>query len=298
MYSAKAIGKGRYEIFDSKMRANTVARLQLESELRRGLERREFEVYYQAVVALETEKILGFEALVRWNHSTRGQIPPGEFVIVAEETGLIVPLGKWVFETACQQARIWQTRFAGTDPLSININLSVRHFLQLDLVEHCRTVLNETQLSHSSLTLEVTESAMMPEPETAIKVMRQLKSLGVKLALDDFGTGYSSLSHLHRFPLDSLKIDRSFIARMMEDDEIVHTIITLGRNMGLNVIAEGVETVEQADKLRKLGCEYAQGYFFSIPLNASAATDLLMAKQFIPPQIPDAPFDTYSLILD
>jgi len=298
MYSAKARGKGCYEIFDSDMRANTIARLQLEDELQRGMERQEFEVYYQAVVGLETEKILGFEALVRWNHSSRGMIPPCEFVPVAEETGLIVRLGQWVFETACQQARIWQTRFAAEVPLSININLSSRHFLQSDLIRHCKSVLNETQLSHSSLILEVTESAMMSDPETAISMMRQLKSLGIKLALDDFGTGYSSLSYLHRFPLDSLKIDRSVVARIMEDDEIIRIIITLGRNLGIKVIAEGVETIEQVKKLRQLGCKYAQGYFFSVPLNASAATDLLMEKQFIPVSGPDVQFDDLSMISD
>ena len=297
MYSAKAIGKGRYEIFDSNMRANAVARLQLENELRRGMERQEFEIYYQTVVALETEKIIGFEALIRWNHSARGITPPGEFIPIAEETGLIVPLGQWVFETACQQARIWQTRFAA-NPLSININLSARHFLQSDLVKYCRTVLKETQLSESSLVLEVTESAMMPDPETAIEVMRQLKSLGIRLAMDDFGTGYSSLSYLHRFPLDCLKIDRSFISRMMEDDEIVRTIITLGRNLGLQVIAEGVETTRQVAKLRQLGCEYAQGFVFSIPINASEATDLLMAKQFHPLPSPDAPLGKYPTLTD
>jgi len=297
MYSAKAIGKGRYEIFDSNMRANAVARLQLENELRRGVERQEFEIYYQTVVALETEKILGFEALIRWNHSTRGVIPPSEFIPVAEETGLIVPLGQWAFETACQQARIWQTRFAANQ-LSVHINISARHFLQSDLVEYCKTVLHNTQLSESSLVLEVTESAMMPDPEAAIEVINQLKSLGIHLALDDFGTGYSSLSYLHRFPLDCLKIDQSFISRMMEDDEIVRTIITLGRNLGLRVIAEGVETRMQVEKLRQLGCQYAQGYIFSIPVNASEATDLLMAKQFGPLPPPDASISEFPMLTD
>ncbi|MBN2241104.1 MAG: EAL domain-containing protein [Acidobacteria bacterium] len=297
MYSAKALGKGRYEIFDSDMRANAVARLQLENELRRGMEKQEFEIYYQPVVALRTRKITGFEALIRWNHCARGVIPPGEFIPVAEETGLIVALGQWVFETACQQARIWQTRFGATQ-LSININISARHFLQSNLVEYCRNVLHETQLSESSLVLEVTESAMMPDPDTAIEVMRRLKSFGIKLAMDDFGTGYSSLSYLHRFPLDCLKIDKSFISRMMEDDEIVRTIITLGRNLGLQVIAEGVETESQIERLMQLGCSYAQGYIFSIPVHASEATDLLMAEQFHPPTLADAAFGEYSLMTE
>lgn len=275
MYSAKALGKGHYEIFDANMRANTIARLQLETELRRGIERKEFENYYQVIVNLNTGKIWGFEALIRWRHATRGILSPGEFIPVAEETGLIVPLGQWVLESACQQMRIWQARFLNDPPLMISVNLSARHFLQPDLIQQCGAVLYETHLSHSSLNLEVTESAMMPDPETAIELMHQLRVLGIKIALDDFGTGYSSLSYLHRFPLDSLKIDRSFVSRIMEDDEIVRTIITLGRNLGLRLIAEGVETAEQATKLRELGCEFAQGFYFSVPVNAQEATDLI-----------------------
>lgn len=286
MYSAKAVGKGRYEIFDANMRANTIARLQLENELRRGLERKEFENYYQVIVSLTTGTIWGFEALVRWKHSARGVISPKEFIPVAEETGLIVPLGQWVLETACQQMRIWQTRFLDDPPLLISVNLSARHFLQSDLVQQCRAVLYETQLSHSSLNIEVTESAMMPDPESAIELMHQLKDLGIKIALDDFGTGYSSLSYLHRFPLDSLKIDRAFVSRIMEDDEIIRTILTLGRNLGLKVIAEGVETVEQVMKLQELGCEFAQGYYFSVPVNAQEATDLLAARHHWPTSKP------------
>jgi diguanylate cyclase (GGDEF)-like protein/PAS domain S-box-containing protein len=278
MYHAKATGKGGYEIFDATMRANTIARLQLETELRRAIERKEFENYYQVIVSLETGKILGFEALVRWKNLTRGLVAPTKFMAIAEETGLIVPLGKWVLEAACQQMRIWQARFADDPPLLISVNLSAKHFLQADLLEQCRTVLYETQLSHNSLHLEVTESAMMPDPEAAIDLMHQLKALGINIALDDFGTGYSSLSYLHRFPLDSLKIDRSFISRMMEDDEIVRTITTLGRNLGLKLIAEGVETIDQIAKLQELGCQFAQGYYFSVPINAQEATDLLAAK--------------------
>lgn len=279
MYSAKASGKGRYEVFDANMRATAIARLQLETEFRRAIERREFENYYQVIVSLQTGRVCGFEALVRWKSTTRGLISPGEFITMAEETGLIVPLGQWVLETACQQMRIWQARFTEDPPLSINVNLSARHFLQSDLLQQCRAILYETQLSNSSLNLEVTESAMMPDPEAAIDLMVQLKELGIKIALDDFGTGYSSLSYLHRFPLDSLKIDRSFVSRIMEDDEIVRTILTLGRNLGLRVVAEGVETLDQVKKLQDLGCEYAQGYYFSVPVTAQEATDLLAAEQ-------------------
>jgi diguanylate cyclase (GGDEF)-like protein/PAS domain S-box-containing protein len=275
MYSAKSHGKGRYEFFDSNMRANTIAKLQLETELRRSIEQREFENYYQVIVSLNTGRIYGFEALIRWRHATRGIVAPNEFIPVAEETGLIVPIGRWSLESACQQMRIWQARFHNDPPLMISANLSQRYFLQPDIAQQCSSVLFETQLSNTSLNIEVTESAMIVDPESAIQLMRQLKSLGIRIALDDFGTGYSSLSILHRFPLDSVKIDRSFIARIMEEDEMVKTIIALGRSLGLNVIAEGVETAAQAMKLRELGCEFAQGFYFSVPINAREATDLL-----------------------
>jgi diguanylate cyclase (GGDEF)-like protein/PAS domain S-box-containing protein len=282
MYSAKALGKGRYEIFDANMRANTIAKLQLDTEFRRAIERREFENHYQAIVSLDTGKILGFETLVRWRHATRGLVSPKEFIPIAEETGLIVPLGQWVLETACQQMRFWQSRFQEDPPLLLSVNLSARHFLQPDLVQQSRKALYQSQLSPGSLIFEVTESAMMPDPEAAIQVMNQLKSMGIQIALDDFGTGYSSLSYLHRFPLDSLKIDRAFISRTMEDDEIIRTILTLGRNLGLKVVAEGVETAEQVKKLQNLGCEFAQGFFFTDAVTAQVATDLLAAKKCWP----------------
>jgi diguanylate cyclase (GGDEF)-like protein/PAS domain S-box-containing protein len=296
MYSAKAAGKGCFQIFDADMRANTMARLQLEIELRRAIERMEFQNYYQVIVSLKTGEILGFEALVRWRNPARGIIPPDDFIPVAEETGLIMPLTQRVLQTACQQMRIWQARFEDDPPLLISVNLSARHFFQPGLVQLCRTILHETQLPHSSLNIEVTESAMMPNPEAAIDVMHQLKSLGVKIALDNFGTGYSSLSYLHRFPLDSLKIDRSFVARMLEDDEIVRTILSLGRNLGLKVIAEGAETEEQIEKLQNLGCELAQGYYFSVPINAQEATDLLAAMHHWPYHSKNGLRDRWSVV--
>ncbi len=281
MYSAKSIGKGRYEIFDSKMRADVLARLQLESELRRAIERKEFENHYQAIVSLKTGKICGFEALVRWKNPARGLTQPNDFISVAEETGLIVPLGQWVLETACQQMHIWQACFEEDPPMEISVNLSSRHFLQSDFTERCSSVLSDTNLPHSSLNIEITERAMMPNPDVVIDLMHSLKSLRIKITLDDFGTGYSSLSYLHRFPLDCLKIDCSLIARLHEDNEIVRNILTLGRNLGMRVIAEGVETAEQVERLYALGCEFAQGYYFSTPVNAQRATDLLAAKRHL-----------------
>jgi predicted signal transduction protein with EAL and GGDEF domain len=278
MYSAKALGKGRYVIFDSRMRAETLARLKMEDELRRALDRKEFENYYQAILSLNTGKICGFEALVRWKNPERGLTLPNEFLPVAEETGLIVPLGKWILETACKQMHMWQAFFKEDPPLLISVNLSSRQFLRTDLPQLCGSILREADLPQNSLNIEITENAMMPDPETVIDLMQNLKSLGIKITLDDFGTGYSSLSYLHRFPLDCLKIDRSFIARIEENDEIVYNILTLGQNLGMKVIAEGVETAEQVELLRELGCEYAQGYYFSRPVNAQEATDLLAGK--------------------
>ncbi len=279
MYNAKAMGKGRYEVFDPKMRARVVAKKQMSTELQKAFDRNELEIHYQSVVALETGKIWGFEALIRWHHPARGTILPSEFLPIAEDSGLIVAIGKWVLESACRQMRAWQSRFPDDPALLISINLSPRQLLQSDLVQQCRTILEETRLLRNSLNLEFTEHVLMHDPESVIKLMCQLKSLGIKIALDDFGRGYSLLGHLDRLPLDSLKIDRSFISRLTQDDEIVRTLITLGRNLGLHVIAEGVETEEQATKLREWGCELAQGYYFSIPVDAREATDMLAANR-------------------
>jgi diguanylate cyclase (GGDEF)-like protein/PAS domain S-box-containing protein len=278
MYRAKALGKGHFEVFDTSMRNLAIARLQLETELQHAVEREEFTVYYQPIISLVTGNIHGFEALIRWNHSARGLVLPGEFMSVAEEIGLVTKMDQWVLATACQQIRVWQSQFPVTPPISINVNLSARNFFQPDILKKYWEMLHKVEIPRNSLNLEVTESAMMPNPESAIETMLQLKSLGAKIVMDDFGTGYSSLSYLHQFPLDILKIDRSFVARIIEDDEIVRAIINLGRNLGLEVVAEGVETAEQVAKLRELGCESAQGFFFSVPLNALEATDMCAAE--------------------
>lgn len=278
MHYAKSRGKSRHEVFAIGMREQVVIRMQLETDLRQAIEQQEFVVYYQPIVSLKTGQIAGFEALVRWQHPKRGMISPGEFIPVAEETGLIVSLGQWILEEACRQMNQWHQQVNTHPPLLISVNLSPVQFTQTNLVEQVEQTLHKTGLDCHSLKLEITESMMADDVESAIALLLRLKTLNLKLSIDDFGTGYSSLSYLHRFPIDTLKVDRSFVSRMEdigENAEIVHTIINLGHNLGMDVIAEGVEHEIHLNKLRQLGCEYAQGYFLSKPLPAEAATALL-----------------------
>jgi len=278
MYRAKAQGKGSFEVFDKLMHARAISLLRLETDLRRAVEREEFEVFYQPIVSLETSRITGFEALVRWNHPERGVVSPDEFISVAEETELIIPIGTWVLRQACRQLRHWQIEFPSETPLTMSVNLSGRQFRQTDLVDQVKHILNETKVSPQCLRLEITESVVMEDAEVATAMLRQLRSINVQLSIDDFGTGYSSLSYLHRFPINILKIDRSFINRMCLEDEslgIVETISILASKLKMQVVAEGVETAEQRERLRGLGCGYAQGFFFSKPLMEAAATELL-----------------------
>ncbi len=278
MYRAKAQGKARYEVFDKVMHARAVDLLQLENDLRRAIERDEFRVYYQPIVALETGQLHGFEALVRWQHPERGLVGPTEFITVAEDTGLIVPLSRWVLREACRQLCQWQWQAPANRALTMSVNLSGKQFMQADLVEHVKDVLQATHLEPQCLKLEITESVVMENAELAIAMLNQLKALGVQLSIDDFGTGYSSLSYLHRFPVDTLKIDRSFVSRMGDSDEnleIVRTIKTLASNIGMEVVAEGVEALEQLTQLRLIKCEYGQGYLFSKPVEADAAGTMI-----------------------
>lgn len=277
MYKAKALGKATYVIFDETMHAQATSHLQLENGLRSAVENNEFFLNYQPIVLSDTNGIVGFEALLRWKHPHRIQVSPNEFIPVAEATGLIIPIGKWVLREACRQMQAWREQFPEKGPLTISVNVSNRQFTS-DLVETIKQILNETGLNPSSLKLEITESAIMNNPEAVVNVFSQLKDLGIDIQMDDFGTGYSSLSYLYIFPLDALKIDRSFVWAMCNNEstmEIVKTIISMAHNMKMEVIAEGVETVEQLEELRKLKCDYYQGYWFSKPLAAGEAETLL-----------------------
>jgi diguanylate cyclase (GGDEF)-like protein len=277
MYRAKENGKARYEVFDHGMHARAVSRLQLESDLRLAIEQKEFCVYYQPIVCLQTGRLAGFEALVRWNHPRRGLVEPADFIPVAEETGLIVPIGEWVLNEACAQVRQWQIDSPSHRSLSLSVNLSARQVAQAHLLDRIKEALENSKLNPHCLKLEITESVVMENAEAAALMFKQLRSLGVQLSIDDFGTGYSSLSYLHRFPLNYLKIDRSFVMRLTTDNDnaIVRTISTLARNLGMEVIAEGIETEEQHQQLKMLGCEYGQGYLFSRPVDSQSVVHLL-----------------------
>ncbi|KZD03842.1 sensor domain-containing protein [Oceanibaculum pacificum] len=278
MYSAKSEGKARVALFHATLHTRAVAMLDLESDLRRALDRDEMVLHYQPIVSLDTGRIAGFEALVRWRHNDHGVISPLDFIPLAEETGLIVPIGEWVLRRACEQMGAWHAEFPERMPLQINVNLSGRQFGKVDLVRSVVETLQAVGLDGSCLKLEITESALMENAQRSAKMLEQLKQLKIKLSVDDFGTGYSSLAYLRTFPIDTIKIDKSFVIDMVtnrDNLEIVRTITALAHNLNLDVIAEGVETPEQLAQLRALGVEYAQGYYFSKPRDAIAATELI-----------------------
>jgi diguanylate cyclase (GGDEF)-like protein/PAS domain S-box-containing protein len=283
MYRAKERGRGRCEVFDAEMRARAVRRLEIERELRHALERDELELHYQPVVALGGGEIVGLEALVRWNHPDRGLLDPGEFVSIAEDSGLIEPIGRWVQETACRQALGWHELRPDGRPLDVAVNLSARQVAHRDLADSVREILARTGLDPVNLRLEVTEGALVEESAGATATLAALSDLGVRLVLDDFGTGYSSLAYLNRYPFDALKIDRSFVDGLGVEQErtaIVEAVIGMARALSLDAIAEGVENEAQLSELRRLGCDYAQGHLFSRPLAPGKVTSLLKEGGF------------------
>jgi diguanylate cyclase (GGDEF)-like protein/PAS domain S-box-containing protein len=283
LYRAKALGKARYEVFDVEMRDRAVARLRLDTDLRRAIERNEFQLYYQPIVSLDHGRIEGFEALLRWPHWDRGLVYPADFIPVAEETGLILPMGWWALREACRQLAAWQRMIGQDRQLTMAVNLSGKQFVQLDMAPLIEQILDETGVTPSSVKLEITESAIIDNTQSMVGLLLQLKALGLQIAIDDFGTGYSSLSYLHRLPIDSLKIDRSFVSCMAPDSaEIVRAIVGLAHNLGLDVIAEGVETYDQLDQLKVLGCEFGQGFLFSRPVERIDAEALLTSTAPLP----------------
>lgn len=287
MYRAKDRGRFRYEVFDAAMHQRIVAQLKLENSLRRAVKvlgegnpkiTHQFQLYYQPIIDLATGWIAGFEALVRWNHPKLGLVSPVEFIPIAEETGLIVPLGHWVLREACCQLVSWQQQFSARSSLIISVNLSGRQFSHSKLIAQIDQILQETGIEGNSLKLEITESVLMDNADLARSMLWELRARNIQLCMDDFGTGYSSLSYLHRFPLDTLKIDRSFVSMMgveTENSEIVQTILTLAHNLEMEVIAEGIETLAQLKKLQDLGCLLGQGYLFSKPVDSQTAGQLL-----------------------
>ncbi|HVR71549.1 MAG TPA: EAL domain-containing protein [Vicinamibacteria bacterium] len=281
MYRAKSRGAGGYELFDREMQAQSLSRLQLETDLRRALDREEFRLHYQPIVSLRTGLITGFEALLRWQHPERGLLFPGAFLSVAEETGLILGISEWVMRLCCAQVLEWKGRHPQEPPLTMSMNMTSQSFTRSDVERLVSETLARSGLDGRHLQLEITESVFMEDLDAVVAVLVALKGREVEFHIDDFGTGYSSLSYLHRLPTEVLKIDRSFVGRMGQagdDGVIVRTIVELAHNLGRRVIAEGVETAEQLARLRALGCEHAQGFFFARALPSAEAEALLLSR--------------------
>ena len=278
MYHAKANGKGYYALFDANLNAVAMERLELETDLRRAIEGNELRVFYQPIVSLSNRQICGVEALVRWQHPTRGLISPAAIIPLAEETGLIIRLGQWVLEEACRQVRTWQQRLPVDRSLGLSVNLSARQFRHDSLVSEIGAALRASGIAPMSLTLEITESALIRDPVGAVGKLQALKQAGVRLAIDDFGTGYSSLSYLKQFPLDALKIDRTFVEGLIGDPRdraIVQGVVAMAHALGLDVVGEGIETAAQAAQLKAVGCQWGQGNLFAKPMSAAQCEGLL-----------------------
>ena len=282
MYHAKAKGKARHEVFDGSMSAPALDRMDLEMDLRSAISRHEFRLHYQPILRLDTGKITEVEALIRWQHEKRGLLQPDEFIGLTEETGLIVPIGQWVLSEACKQARLWQVEYPTTPPLVMSVNLSAKQFQNPKLVEEITQALDESGLAPSCLKLEITESTVMQDAPVTLTKLTELKELGVRLAIDDFGTGYSSLGYLKRFPVDTLKIDRSFVKGLSPDggdNAIVRAVVTVAKSLNMDVTAEGVETEAQLAELRALGCDRWQGFLFARPVSPERVAPLLASDQ-------------------
>lgn len=278
MYQAKTEGKARCKMFQKSMHVSNINLLQVENDLRRAIEREEFRVYYQPIIDLKTRKVTEFESLVRWQHPENGLVAPCDFIPLAEETGLIIPIGRWVLEESCRQIRLWEESFLIKSPLAISVNLSAKQLMNSEVNQIIREVMELTGIKPHTLKLEITESMVMENAELALQILSDLCDLGVRISSDDFGTGYSSLSYIHRFPFHRLKIDRSFISKMDKDEkseEIVRTIILLAKNLSMDTVAEGIENESQLQRLCELGCNYGQGYLFSRPLPVSGIEDLM-----------------------
>ena len=294
MYFAKSRRKGQFAVYEPSMHDEMMEHLELEVDLRGAVERNEFEIHYQPIVNLVSGELYGAEALLRWNHPTRGSVPPSRFISLAEETGLIIPLGRWVLKEACEKAREWRTRFVSRRPLQMSVNLSVRHFQDPTLLQDVQQALNDSGIEPWSLTLEITESVLMHSSEATLARLRALKALGLKLAIDDFGTGYSSLGYLQQFPIDLLKIDRSFVDAVgieEVDPVLARAIIALGRTMQIDTIAEGIERPEQREGLRVLGCSLGQGYYFAKPMSAQRFANECLNRTFDP--MPNTPVEPH-----
>ena len=291
MYAAKRQGKGGYALFEPAMHATVLERLDLAADLSRAVEKGQLHLCYEPQISLESGRVCCLEALVRWRHPTRGEVSPGEFIPLAEETGMILPIGHWVLREACRQVKAWQERWPAPAPLTIAVNLSARQLQHPGIVDEVRAALAATGLDSQSLVLEITETAIMEQLDAAITILTELRRLGVRLALDDFGTGYSSLSYLQRLPVDILKIDRSFVAgvaKSTQDSALARGILTLGQTLGLETVAEGIETAEQLAALRELGCQLGQGYYFARPLGPTAV-DALLERHYPRAHTPTTP---------
>ena len=279
LYHAKAKGSAHFQIFDQKLRKKALHHLKIETDLRKGVENNEFELHYQPIVSVDTIAITGFEALIRWNHPQYGLVYPDNFISVAEETGLIVPIGKWVLQEACKDLVRWQRRIENSPLLIMNVNISSKQFLRSDIISEILEILGQSNLPPDRLKLEITETALMEDRKEAIRIIKQLKELGIQMVIDDFGTGYSSMSYLQQLPVDMLKVDRSFVSKMHqkldENKNIVETIITLAHKLNMIVVAEGVETSEQHCMLSDMKCQLAQGYLFAKPLKRKKMDKLI-----------------------